>query len=46
MAINELTIDGQGFAFLIIDDYLVYSTNSILIEDVIRTKSGQKRSLF
>jgi len=46
MSINEFELDGKGFAYLIIEDYLVYSTNAILIEDVIRTAVGQTLSLF
>jgi hypothetical protein len=46
MSINEFQFEGQDFAFLIIEDFLVYSTNAILIEDVIRTASGSVNSLF
>ena len=46
MSINEFQYDNEAFAFLIIEDFLVYSTNAILIEDVIRTASGSVKSLF
>lgn len=46
MSINEFQYDGQDYAFLIIEDFLVYSTNAILIEDVIRTASGAVKSIF
>ena len=46
MSINEFEYGGQAYAFLIVEDFLVYSTNAILIEDVIRTSSGVVKSLF
>ena len=43
--IVELEMEGKAYAFLIYQDYLVYSTNTVLIEDVVRTINGDATSL-
>ncbi len=46
LTLKELKLGGQNYAFIIISDYLIYSTNAILVEDVIRTALGITASLF
>ena len=43
--IVEFEIDGKPYALLIYEDYLVYTTNALLIEDVVRTINGDATSL-
>ncbi len=44
--ITELSVQDKDFAFLILDDLIVYSSNAILVEDVVRTSNGLTNSLY